>query len=213
MSNATLTLLGLYQYGVRKNIDLFDSMTLPEGVDHDVVKNNILQQCGSYEVIYPDFEFMQQLLELWSIKWKRTIEKWIEVEQIEYEPLDNYDRKEAWSDSISQSTSELSSTSASDATSESSSTNNNVSAFNSDVQRPDTSAAMQGATAGNSTVNSDNKSSHEEFSKHHGRIHGNIGVMTTQAIYREQWELVKDLNIYDQIMIIFAREFVIPFTY
>lgn len=213
MSNATLTLLGLYQYGKAAGVDMFDSMSLPEGVEKDIVKSNILKECGMYEVIYPDLELMVNLIDLWSKKWERTFEKWLEVEAIDYEPLDNYDRKEAWSDSLSQSTSEISSTSASDQTSESSSTNNNISAFNSDVQRPDTSAALQGGTAGQSTVNSDNKSQHMEFSKHHGRIHGNIGVMTTQAIYREQWDLVKDLNIYDQIMILFAREFIIPFTY
>lgn len=213
MSNATLTLLGLYQWGIRKNIDLFDSMTLPEGIDKDIAKNNILINCGMYEVLYPDFEFMQKSLELWSAKWQRTFEKWVEVENIDYEPLDNYDRKEAWSDSMSTSTSESSSTSASDSTSESSSTDNNISAYNADTLRPDTSAAMSGQTAGTSSADSVSNALHGEFSKHHGRIHGNIGVMTTQAIYREQWELVKDLNIYDQVMIVFGREFTIPFTY
>ena len=213
MSNATLTLLGLYQYGKRKDVDLFDSMSLPEGLNKDIVKNNILMECGMYEVLYPDFEFMQQAISLWSVKWQRTFEKWIEVQEVDYEPLDNYDRKESWSDSTSTSTSESSSTSASDSTSESSSTNNNISAFNSDVQRPDTSAAMSGNTAGQSTADSVSDATHEEFSRHDGRVHGNIGVMTTQAIYREQWALVKDLNIYDQVMILFAREFTIPFNY
>lgn len=240
MSSATITLLGLYQYGKRREDDFFETLTFPDGIDKDVVISNLLHNCADYEVLYPDYEFNKQLFELFSKKWKRTFEKWLAVQAINYEPLDNYDRKEAWSDSTSESTSEntslstsesesrsnSTSTSTSDQTSDSTANSNYISAFNSDTQRADTSAALSASTAGQSThdaISTDDSVSGLESKEdkdalldrmfeHRGRVHGNIGVKTTQSIYLEEWELDK-LNIYDEIMVLFAREFLIPFTY
>lgn len=240
MSNATLTLNGLYQYGLYDNKDLFKNLTFPEGIDKQLAVDNILHNCADFEVLYPSFDFMTEAIKMFSTKWNRTFVKWLAVMATEYEPLDNYDRKEAWSDSMhestsessfasestSLSTSESSSTSTSDSTSESSSTNNTRSAFNATTMQPDTSAAMTAATAGSGNTNSNSVSGRLDASEskdrrtgvldnenvHRGRVHGNIGVMTTQKIFMEEWELDK-LNIYDEIMKLFAREFLIPFTY
>lgn len=212
MSNATLTLLGLYQYGKRHDIDLFDSLTLPTGINHDIAVANILHNCADYEVLYPDFDFMKTSIEMFSTKWQRTFEKWVEVMNIEYDPLENYNRYENWSDSTSESSSSETSMSAHDSTSESTANSNNISAFNSPTMEPDTSAALSGQTAGNSSSDGKNQNQLDRFNEHGGRIHGNIGVMTTQAMFKEEWELDK-LNIYDEIMVLFAREFLIPFTY
>ena len=204
MSSATLTLLGLYQYGLKHDVNMFDNLNVPAEVDHQVLVNNILHNCGMYEVLYPDLEFMCDAIEMFSMKWQRTFNKWVEVMNTEYKPLANYDRIEAWSDSTSTSTSEHTSTS----TSDSSKSSENISAFNSDVMKPNTSAADESKTAGNSIVDGLN----DTFSRHDGQIYGNIGVMTTQAIFKEEWEVDK-INIYDEIMILFAREFLIPFTF
>lgn len=224
MSSATFTLLGLYQTGLIRNIDIFDNLTFPEGIDHEVVKENILHNCADYEVLYPDLDFMVEAFKMFSAKWERTFTKWIDVMNTEYNPLDNYDRKEAWSDSTSQSTSESSytsessSTSTSDSTSESSSTTADISAYNATTLQPDTSASVTANTAGLATTNSGSESKDRNtgvlsrLDEHRGRVHGNIGVKTTQSIFMEEWELDK-LNIYDEIMVIFAREFLIPFTY
>ena len=98
--------------------------------------------------------------------------------------------------------------------------------------QPDTSQAVNAQTAGNSSTQSTGQRSEQSSDynrrglesgedrnglldrmfEHRGRVHGNIGVKTTQSIYLEEWELDK-LNIYDEIMVLFAREFLIPFTY
>ena len=236
MSSATQTLLGLYQIGLKRNKNFFDKLTFPEGIDKDLCVTNILHNAGDFEVLYPDLDFMMDACEMFSLKWQRTFEKWLEVMSIEYEPLDNYDRKEAWSDSFSESTSHNESlstsesgsmsghTSTSDSTSNSSSTLNDISAFNASTLQDDTSATLQAATAGRSdnvtnSINNKHFSANEKESdvkrsldEHRGRVHGNIGVMTTQSIYLEQWELQK-LNLYDEIYVLFAREFLIPFSY
>lgn len=224
MSNATLTLNGLYQYGLLADKDLFENLSFPEGIDKQLAIDNILHNCADYEVLYPDFDFFSNAIDFFSKKWLRTFEKWLAVMNIDYEPLDNYDRKEAWSDSTSQSTSESSyasessSTSTSDSTSESSSTMGDISAFNATTLQPNESSALTASTAGQGTSTSGSESKDRNtgvlsrLDDHRGRVHGNIGVKTTQSIYMEEWELDK-LNIYDEIMVIFAREFLIPFTY
>lgn len=240
MSIATQTLLGLYQIGLQRDQNFFDKLTFPDGIDHDVAVTNILHQAGDFEVLYPSLDFMCDACEMFSTKWARTFEKWLNVMNIDYEPLENYNRLEHWSDSTSESSahslSSSESTSASDSTStsvhtsdsttNSTTTDNDISAFNANTLQNDTSAAVDAITAGQSTNDSktqnmtlsrtDNKlhedNEREHFYDHEGRVHGNIGVMTTQAMYKEEWELAK-LNIYDEIYILFAREFLIPFSY
>lgn len=208
MSSATQTLLGLYQIGKARDKNFFDKLTFPEGIDHDIAVTNILHEAGDYEVLYNDLDLMANACELFSAKWQRTFEKWLAVMDIDYEPLENYNRLEHWSDS--ESTSESTSTSTSDETSNSATTDNDISAFNASTLQNDTSAATTAETAGHAL----NQSKHDRLNyfDHEGRVHGNIGVMTTQAMYLEEWELAK-LNIYNEIYKLFARELLIPFSY
>lgn len=208
MSSATQTLLGLYQIGKARDKNFFDKLTFPEGIDHDIAVTNILHEAGDYEVLYNDLDLMCNACELFSAKWQRTFEKWLAVMNIDYEPLENYNRLEHWSDS--ESTSESTSTSTSDETSNSATTDNDISAFNANTLQNDTSAATTAETAGHAL----NESKHDRLNyyDHEGRVHGNIGVTTTQAMYLEEWELAK-LNIYNEIYVLFARELLIPFSY
>ena len=208
MSSATQTLLGLYQIGKARNKNFFDKLTFPDGIDHDLAVANILHEAGDYEVLYNDLDLMANACELFSAKWKHTFEKWLAVMNIDYEPLENYNRLEHWSDS--ESTSESTSTSTSDATSNSATTDNDISAFNESTLQNDTSAATTAETAGHAL----NQSKHDRLNyfDHEGRVHGNIGVTTTQAMYLEEWELSK-LNLYHEIYVLFGRELLIPFSY
>lgn len=216
MSSATQTLLGLYQIGIQRDKNFFDKLTFPEGIDHDLAVTNILHNAGDFEVLYPDLDFMTDGCEMFSKKWERTFEKWLAVMSVEYAPLENYDRHEAWSDSHSLSSSESMSTSTytSDSTSNSTNTDNDISAFNASTLQNDTSATVNALTAEQSINESKNQNMKQlkEIDDHRGRVHGNIGVMTTQAMFKEEWELQK-INIYDEIYVLFAREFLIPFSY
>ena len=103
MSIATQTLLGLYQIGLQRDQNFFNKLTFPDGIDHDVAVTNILHQAGDFEVLYPSLDFMCDACEMFSTKWARTFEKWLNVMNIDYEPLENYNRLEHWSDSTSES--------------------------------------------------------------------------------------------------------------
>ena len=88
--------LNIYLESVGTN--LFSMMELPEGIDKDVLTNNILLRGGEFEVLYSDPEFMQKSIYVWSKKWYRTFDKWAKALAIEYNPIDNYDRHEEWND-------------------------------------------------------------------------------------------------------------------
>lgn len=94
MSKATLTMIGMYNW----DSDLFRNLILPDGIDRDTEINTILLRSGEFEVIYSDFDFMQEMIGLISKKWARTFQKWYDALQLDYNPIENYDRYETWTD-------------------------------------------------------------------------------------------------------------------
>ena len=102
-SEIRLTVRGLYNYGESLHDDLFENLNLPEGIDRTDLINNILEQGAAFETLYPDYEYLKFSIGAWSRRWYRTIEKWINVLAVEYDPLYNYNRFEEWEDSGSRS--------------------------------------------------------------------------------------------------------------
>ena len=200
MSSCTMTLIGLKNFMEYYEKDLFEKLTLPEDIDKETAINNILLECGDKELLYPDGEFMIDAIGMWSTKWQRTFTKWINVLGIEYNPLENYDRQEAWSDSTS--TSESSSAEASDSATGSQTAD--VSAFNVSDYSPDSKALSENTASTTSQASG----SRFEDSGHRGRVHGNIGVTTSQQMLLAELD-VDRFNIYDEIALIFMREFVL----
>lgn len=99
MSSAKMTLLGFNRWMKDSQDDLFKAFDdLPAGIDKDVLVNNILLRGGEFEVIYSDPYFMQESIYTWLAKWQRTLEKWLAALAIEYDPLNNYDRHEEYTD-------------------------------------------------------------------------------------------------------------------
>ena len=204
MSSATLTLIGLNNFLDTRNIDLFEKLSFPDGIDKETAIQNILLMCDEKELLYPNPDFMIEANGLWSKKWNRTFTKWINALNIEYNPLENYDRQESWSDSTSSS--ESNSASASDSSYGSNSMLNDVSAFNSDYLRND--SASKNDARNNASSSSKANNLKDELSKHEGRVHGNIGVTTSQQMLQAEIDIDR-FNIYDEIAIIFMREFVL----
>lgn len=197
MTTATMTLLGLYNY----RPDLFDLLTLPAGIDKDTCVDNILMRADEMEVLYPDPDFMHDAIGLWSKKWARTFSKWYTALSISYDPLNNYDRHEEWTDenngvgTVKETATDQSSASV----------DNKISAYNSSTMQPDTSSSSSGS--GSSTLDNTNTTQNKNVRK--GRAYGNIGVTTSQQMLREELS-VAEWNLYDQIADIFLKEFIIP---
>lgn len=86
----TLSLLGLYQY----NDQLFDGLRLPDGVNKDAFIDNLLAETAEFEILYPDPEFMANMISIWSTKELPVWEKLEETLHYDYDPISNYDRHE-----------------------------------------------------------------------------------------------------------------------
>ena len=91
----TLSILGLYQY----NNQLFDGLRLPEGVDRETLVNNLLAETAEFEVLYPDAEFMANMIAAWSEKELPVWEKLESTLHYDYDPISNFDRHEESADS------------------------------------------------------------------------------------------------------------------
>lgn len=89
-NRASLSIIGLYNW----DDHIFDKLHLPDDVDSDEVKQNILMECGELTVIYPDWDFMYQAIDWWSKKELPTWERVYNLTQAEYNPIENYDRIE-----------------------------------------------------------------------------------------------------------------------
>ena len=200
MSSAKITTIGFYNWMQSRNDDLFSKMNLPVGIDKDTLIDNILLRAGEFEIVYSNPFFYQNAIGVWSDKHKRTFEKWINALSIEYNAVENYDRMEEWEDkSNGNSIGETKGT-----TSLNSINENKVSAFDSDLYQPDSynSNTSNGNDESNTKTNSINNS------KHVGRVHGNIGVTTTQQMLESELSLAA-WNVYEHITDLFIEEFCI----
>ena len=109
MSSAKITLFGIYKYmNDMHTLDpehpqLFDQLSLPEGIDQDVFIYNTLDRGGEFEVLYADPEMLHTKVHYWSLKWARTFQKWVDALAIEYDPLYNKDYHEVVTDTHSGS--------------------------------------------------------------------------------------------------------------
>lgn len=99
MAIAKITLIGMYQWMNDQNDPLFKNLTVPVGMDKDKLINTILYHGAEFGVLYADPHFMQALIGVWSDRYYHTLNRWVRALEIEYDPLENYDRREEWYDS------------------------------------------------------------------------------------------------------------------
>lgn len=204
MSTMKLTLVGMENFFQQKQKSLFDDLELPEGLSKETLVNNILLEAGEFETVYADPYFMKEAVALWSDREQATFERWAKALSIEYAPLENYDRMEDWSDTLNQKTS-----SDSKGTLDSSNSGTNqldVSAYDSSGYQPkDKNTSSE--TIDTDTTDKTNGTL-DNTGHHNGRIHGNIGVTTSQAMLEAELQLGY-WNIYSRITDLFIKEFCI----
>lgn len=204
MSSAKMTLIGCNTFFKNMNDDLFKGITLPEGLAKDTLTNNILLQGGDFEVVYADPFFLQNAISIWADREAATFERWVNALAIEYAPLENYDRHEDWTDTLdSDGTSRTTGT---NDTSTNGTVTTDVSAYDSNGYQPKekvtTAETIDNDTTENNTSTLDNEGVHT------GRIHGNIGVTTSQQMLESELDLGY-WNIYSRITDMFLKEFCI----
>lgn len=239
MATAKLTLIGMYKHFKINNDDLFTNLSVPSGIDKDKLVKTILMNGAEFEVLYPDADFFKFLIGPWSDKWMHTMTRWKNALAIEYNPLENYDRMEEWTDISNERNSD--NRTASDSTTENRTDNKTTAALSSSTgsgntedkkaaydsatyqnyQKSDTSSS--GSNTSNGVESSESKQdgtlSHSESSNsmnnaenlREGRAHGNIGVTTSQQMLEAELDVAR-FNLYDEISYLFLSEFCI-YTY
>lgn len=161
--SAQVSLWGMYQ----AEPTILDGLALPSGMDADVLKQNLLLETESMEILYPSAPFLKAAITVWSAERLEVWEKLYETTQLQYEPLENYDRQE-------ESNSSNASVSSGNTTVTNSSTAYNSNTF-ADTAKSNTAGSNQGNSSG--TFRS--------------RVHGNIGVTTSQQMLTAQREVVQ----------------------
>ena len=205
MSSAKFTLIGCYQYYNNQGLDLFEKLTLPEGIDKDTLTSNILLKGGEFEVQSGSPVFIHDAIEIWAKVYEATFTRWLEALAIEYAPLENYDRMEHWTDALDGSGSS-NSTGTLDTTYDDA-VERTKSAYDSSTYQPYDKVTTHATTDTDTTDRT--STTIDNDSEHNGRIHGNIGVTTSQQMLTQELDMGY-WNLYERITQLFLQEFVIP---
>ena len=172
MSMYKISILGLYQY----SDTLFDKLTMPtvEVInpipgqqarvyvpDKDTLVSMILEKSSDLPCLYPNFEFMQFMVGVWSKNCQYMMTTLWNTMNAQYNPIHNYDR----TGTIKRN-------------SKSSSSGNSVNsqtAFNSDSFKDLGKNVSSGSATGDETVTE--------------TVSGNIGVTSTQQMLTQQRDI------------------------
>ena len=224
--SATVSLLGLS----RINPGILGDLVLPDGLDADLVKDNLLAETAELEVIYPDAVFMQAMIGRWSAKELPIWERLYKTTLLEYNPIENYDRMEEWTeaeDTKKNTEADATGTSTTDTDGTSTRQSNTdgvindqkyVSAYNeieftpterdnntqnekNNSEQKDVGTVSVKTSAENTTDETGNRNLLRK-----GRAHGNIGVTTSQQMIEAERDVAL-YNIIDVIINSFKNRF------
>lgn len=216
-----LTVEGLYNY----DHTLFDGFNVPEGLVKQIAIDAILMRTRELEILYPDFTYMKNRITIWSNKYQINWKKLYDTTVLEYNPIENYDRMEDWTDTDDEtSTSARDNTRNTTNTVKSTSTNEVMNSVNVTDQNTAFNAGLadhaKQITDGDTTENgsitntetgkdTENENINGGRTGRHtrvGRAHGNIGVTTSQQMIQSERDLVI-FNLYDVIAESFIENF------
>lgn len=201
-----LTLNSMYAY----NDKLFDGIVLPENVDHDLTVSTILDYCGSNEVRYPDMTMLTaMILDFFKI-WDWKFEKLAKTLDLEYNPIENYDRYEDSKHSTTHSGQDKTENTGEVTASPNTVTEGDYYGFNlTQGSRPVDKTTVTGSDQTDTNSTSTMTHGHQEALTVDSHIHGNIGVTTSQQMIQSEKELA-DFSIYYTIAMQFEDAITIP---
>ena len=98
MSLVKMTLIGLEGYMQSKGDSIFNGINITSKIDKQTMVDSILLRSNEFEALYSDPDFMKLSVGIWFRKNYSVFDRMAETLQASYNPLDNYDRHEEWSD-------------------------------------------------------------------------------------------------------------------
>lgn len=174
---------------------MLDGMFVPEGIDRDEVIACIVEQYGQQTLAHPDPEYMRRYVPIWSNRRLGIWTKLLKTTELEYNPIENYDRTEEITEQreTGRQTSTKTTATGGDITESSNSTEHLVSAENEYTYQPDskdTAGENMSVRRTNDTSGNVGESGTENFI-HRNHTHGNIGVTTSQQMIEAERNVVR----------------------
>lgn len=206
---ALMTVEGLYNY----KDTLFNEFNVPDGVDKQIAIDTICMRSREMEVLYPNLEFFAMRIGMWSRKHQYNWKKLYDTTLLEYNPIENYDRMEDWTDTDAETgtnsrNNDIKNTVSNETTNSGTVTEQNT-AFNAglaDHAKEISDGDIITNGSGSTTENESGTSKRDLTHKRTGRAHGNIGVTTSQQMIQSEREVAM-FNIYDIIAESFVENF------
>ena len=193
---------------------LFDSLVVPDGVDKNTVIDTILFRSSELEILYFNPKFFAYAIGSWSSKQLYNWTKLYNTTQLEYNPLENANRTETYTDmeQIGEEGSTQQSLQYNDEseTNTGADTTHSVAGYNSSslvTQSTDEENTDQNYSAsGDRSNNTSSTNLRNRVLSHEFKLWGSIGVITPQDLIQKEREVVK-FNIYDYIADEFTQRF------
>lgn len=205
----------LHQGGTRALLDwdndLFTNLTLPGDLNTDAYKtavvDDILFRHGDAPLAYPDPAIMKYYIGVWSRRMGPLWLRYYTAINIDYEPLENYNRIENREEVREDENGNTRTLNTQTAEAGTVTTENKVSAENESVYQPDTQTVETPATTSSDTGTIRDAGTYTGSTETESRIHGNIGVTTSQQMLQSELDLVPRLDIVRYISDNYAAEF------
>lgn len=232
--HARMTLMGIEMALNHDDKSIMDACSITnENFNRDDLLAAIISKGATFEALYADPEYFYLAVGYFWGRWSRTFTEWFNAFDIEYNPLDNYDRHEETTDITDDAGSETRSETSSsthdanntgtlnNTTNEDSETHseNKVSAFDGNDYVPhdksDTTGGVDTTVAQTTGDVIDEESSSSiagntsnEFNReftHNAHIWGNIGVVTSSKML-EEYIKTRSINLYNKCADVFCNE-------
>lgn len=200
-----MNLINVIEFYESQNLDIFDGIILPDGLDKDIVVNTILDISATYIPLYTDYNLFNMKNKVFFQRNLNNFTLMYQALKEEYNPIHNYDRYEDRDEE--RNINEENGRNIDDTVTRDLFTENQVSAFDTNEYQKQSRILDQG---NETTKTSDNYNSNSnDMYRTRNHLYGNIGVTTSQQMLESEIDLRKKYNIYEIIARMWYNEFMI----
>ena len=200
-----MNLINVIEFYESQNLDIFDGIVLPDGLDKDIVVNTILDISATYIPLYTDYNLFNMKNKVFFQRNLNNFTLMYQALKEEYNPIHNYDRYEDRDEE--RNINEENGRNIDDTVTRDLFTENQVSAFDTNEYQKQSRILDQG---NETTKTSDNYNSNSnDMYRTRNHLYGNIGVTTSQQMLESEIDLRKKYNIYEIIARMWYNEFMI----
>ena len=202
----------LHQGGIRALLaydnTIFDDMVVPEDMDPNDIIDRIIYKYGDTPLFTPDPSVIKFYIGRWSRRRLSLWERYKAAIELEYNPIENYDRTEketldhglkvSHTGTVTDAPSGII-TDSIDRTTEQQRSADNAATYQPMDKETNTGKSNERTFTGyqeQRTYNNDDTNSGKDIRDVH--VHGNIGVLTSQAMLTSEVDLIRD-NLLDLI--------------